>query len=150
MSVITKNTWRKNTLKILFDTNVLLDLFLNRKPYVNESEKLIAGVERGKIEGYACANSITTIYYLCKKTLGKQKSDKILEQILALFEITPIDRHVLQTALILKFTDYEDAVIHQSAVHSNVETIVTRNIKDFKHAQINIYTPKEIVALLTI
>ncbi len=70
--------------------------------------------------------------------------------LLSLFKIVPVNRVVLETAKNLKFKDFEDAVIYSSAIHSNVDAVITRNIRSFKMKEIPIYEPEEFLNLLKI
>ncbi|WP_457641825.1 type II toxin-antitoxin system VapC family toxin [Persephonella sp.] len=137
-------------MRILIDTNVILDLLLDREPFSKNAAKLISQIEKGKLTGLLCATAITTIYYLISKTLSKEEADKSLDLILSLFEIAPVNRIVLETAKDLKFKDFEDAVIYSSAIHSNVDAVITRNTKDFKMKEIPIYEPEEFLKILKI
>jgi len=135
-------------MRILIDTNVILDLLLDREPFSNYAGILISQIEKGKLTGLLCATTITTIYYLINKTLSKKEADKSLDLLFSLFEIAPVNRIVLETAKDLKFKDFEDAVIYASAIHSNVDAVITRNIKDFKMKEIPVYEPVEFLKIL--
>ena len=67
---------------------------------------------------------------------------------MALFEVASVNRLVIENALKIKFTDFEDAVLHESAIHAGVEYIISRNIKDFKNAKIPVFTPTEFLSML--
>ena len=135
-------------MRILIDTNVILDMLLDREPFSNYAGILISQIEKGKLTGLLCATTITTIYYLINKTLSKKEADKSLDLLFSLFEIAPVNRIVLETAKDLKFKDFEDAVIYASAIHSNVDAVITRNIKDFKMKEIPVYEPVEFLKIL--
>ncbi|WP_457639982.1 PIN domain-containing protein [Persephonella sp.] len=135
-------------MRVLFDTNVILDLLLDRKPFSEYSAVIISEVEKGKITGVLSAATITTIYYLVSKSLNKKEADKSIDMIFSLFEIAPVNRVVLETAKNLNFKDFEDAVIYASAVHSKVNSIITRNIKDFKFGAVPVYEPAEFIKIL--
>ena len=134
-------------MRVLIDTNVILDLLLDREPFSNHAAILISEVEKGKLIGILCATTITTIYYLVSKSLSKEEANKSLELIFSLFEIAPVNRIVLETAKNLKFKDFEDAVIYSAAFHSNVDVIITRNPRDFKAGEIPVYEPKEFLEI---
>ncbi len=135
-------------MRILLDTNVILDLLLDREPFSEHSALLISKIEKGEIVGVLCATTVTTIYYLVNKSLSKKEADKSLELIFSLFEIASVNRIVLETAKDLKFKDFEDAVIYASAIHSKIDVVITRNIKDFKMKEIPIYEPVEFLKIL--
>ena len=130
-------------MKVLFDTNIILDVLFDREPFSDMACLLMTEVERGRLKAFLCATTITTLYYLIQKATGRKKAEKAVGQLLELFKISPVDKAVLERALISGFTDYEDAVIHESALTSGVESIVSRDVRGFKHAQIQVYTPEE-------
>ncbi len=83
------------------------------------------------------------------KSLGNREAKKYIGLILSLFEIAPVNRHVLDSALKnTNFNDFEDAVLHESAVNVQIDFIVTRNIKDFKYSKIPVYEPQDLIKLL--
>lgn len=135
-------------MKILFDTNVVLDLLLDRQPFSADATHLFAAVESGKINGCLCATTLTTIHYLAAKTVGAAQATQAVSTLLALFEIAPVTRAVLDDAVGAGFSDYEDAVLYQAARHAGADGIVTRNQKDFAKAELPLYMPIELVSIL--
>jgi predicted nucleic acid-binding protein len=136
-------------LKILLDTNIVLDLLMDRMPYSDAAVELFSKVENGTIIGYLCGTTITTVYYLASKTVGAERAQAEIKKLLSLFEVAPVNRHVLESALVVDFNDYEDAVIHEAACHVGADAIVTRNQKDFKKSRISVYTSEEMARILT-
>jgi predicted nucleic acid-binding protein len=136
-------------LRVLFDTNVVLDLLLDRAPFAEASEQILSRVETGEISGYLCATTITTIYYLAAKSLGAQGALAEIRKLLSLFEIAPVTRPVLESALSSDFSDFEDAVIHEAARQTGAEAIVTRNKPDFTYAEIPVHSPEEMIQSLS-
>lgn len=132
-------------MKILFDTNILLDVFLEREPFYDASFATLSIAEQDIIEGWICGITVTTIYYLLQKGLSKNSADKHLKNLLKIFHVAPINRAVLEDAIDPKFTDYEDSVLHQAAIHSGIDGIATRNQKDFKHSTLPVYSPQELL-----
>jgi len=137
-------------MKVLFDTNVLLDVFLERESFFEASAGAIGLAEQGKIEGWIGGTTVTTIFYLLAKELSGYKAKKYVRKILKIFNVSNISRVVLEDALESNFTDYEDSVLYQSAIHANLEAIVTRNKKDFTHSDIPVYRPTELLGALDI
>jgi predicted nucleic acid-binding protein len=135
-------------LRILFDTNVVLDLLLDRAPFAEASEQILSRVETGELSGYLCATTVTTIYYLAAKSLGAKGALAEIRKLLSLFEIAPVNRPVLESALASDFSDFEDAVIHEAARQIGSEAIVTRNKPDFLHAEIPAHSPEEMIQIL--
>ena len=135
-------------MKVLFDTNVILDVLLDRQPFSEHASYLMSKVERSEINGFLCATTVTTIHYLLSKYLEKDKSIESIHSIMALFEIASVNRLVIENALVSKFIDFEDSVLHESARHAGAEYIITRNIKDFKRSKIPVFTPTEFLSML--
>lgn len=135
-------------MKILFDTNVILDVMLLRKPFYEYSAFLLAEVEKKRIEGFVCATTITTLHYLIEKSKGHKEALTQVEKILKIFKVAQVDQLCLESALRSGIKDYEDAVIDESASRERVAGIVTRNEKDFKQSKLNIYNPEELVKIL--
>ncbi len=136
-------------MRVLFDTNVILDVLLDREPFSRSASALLTKVEKGEITGLVCAASVTTIYYLVNKAYSREKATECIEFLLALMEIAPVNRVVVDTAFKQKrFRDFEDAVIYASAVHSGCSCVVTRNISDFPASEIPVFLPDELLKLL--
>ncbi len=135
-------------MKVLVDTNVILDVLLKRHPFGESALRIFALVETGEIAGYLCGTTVTTIYYIVRKNLGVDVARKCLSSLLKLFEIAPVNRPVLLDALTLDFGDFEDAVLHESARAISADGIITRDIADFKHAVLPVFGPDEIDAML--
>jgi predicted nucleic acid-binding protein len=132
----------------VFDTNVVLDVLLAREPYLALSEILFCEVEKGNIQGYLCATTITTIDYFLAKTGNRETSKMTIGKLLKLFSIAEVNHFVLKKALALDFTDFEDSVLYQSGVCMDVDGFVTRNKKDFKNALLPVYSPSELLELI--
>jgi predicted nucleic acid-binding protein len=135
--------------RILFDTNVLLDVLLEREPHVGVASKLVALVDNGRVEGSVCATTVTTLYYIGAKDLGRKVAHEKLRALLGIFEVAPVNRDVLQRALDDEgFSDFEDAVVHEAAHAVGVSAIVTRNGKDFIKATLPVFDPDELLAAI--
>ncbi|MBZ5618660.1 MAG: PIN domain-containing protein [Acidobacteriia bacterium] len=101
--------------RILFDTNVVLDVLLDRQPYVKASAAAWAAVETGLSKGMLAAHAVTTIHYLVRKELGNIKAMRIVSAILRVFEVATVDGVVIHEALQLPLSDFEDAVTAAAA-----------------------------------
>ncbi len=134
-------------MKLLFDTNVVLDVLLARRPFVGESQQLFAAVEEKKIDGYLCATTVTTVFYIAAKAVGASAAKKSLEQLFELFDVAPVDGSVLVKAMQMK-SDFEDGVIAASASRVGCHAIITRNAAEFKKTSVTLYSPAEALSLL--
>ncbi len=135
-------------MRILFDTNVVLDVLLDREPFSSTSAKLFSKVESGEISGYVCATTITTIHYLTRKVIGVDPAMEEIKKLMKLFEVAPVNRAVLDSAVSSDFKDFEDAVVHESALYKEAQGIVTRDPYGLKKSKIHVYSPEELLLML--
>ena len=135
-------------MRILVDTNVILDVLLAREPHLRDSAAVMSRVESGDVAGWLCATTITTIFYLVAKAGSTNTAMAQVRKLLALFEIAPVNRPVLETAITLGFADFEDAVLHEAARQVDAKAIVSRNTSHFKNAELPVYTPAELLEIL--
>ena len=137
-------------MKVLLDTNIVLDVLLAREPFVDLAKEIFGLVEEGKIEGYLCATSVTTLHYLIgRSTHNKEEANKIIEKLLMLFEVSSVNKKILYEASLNNGADYEDSVIYTSALASKINMIVTRDKKGFKASKVSVLMPKEFLAFYT-
>jgi len=136
-------------MRVLFDTNVVLDLVLDREPDATNAAALFSMVEEKQISGFLCATTITTIHYLAHKTIGLQKAKKVTKQLLELFGITPVNDIIIINAYNSDWKDFEDAILHQSAITCGMDSIVTRNTKDYKKSEISVHLPIDMLSILS-
>ena len=128
---------------ILVDLNVILDYLLNRDGCEN-AEELLAKCFRKELNGFVCAHEITTLsYYLEKTCKDRTENLKIISRIMQIFDVIEIDKAILEKAVFSNITDFEDAVIVESAKMKKIDCIVTRNIKDFRNCPILVMLPEE-------
>lgn len=136
-------------MKVLFDTDVILDLLLNREPHSQFAALLIAEVERGAVTGYLCATSFTTIHYLSGKAASASVAERHVRDLLSLFEVATVNRAVLEGALEGGFRDFEDGATHEAGLRAGAEAIVTRNLGDYRKSSLPVYSPKDCLAILS-
>ncbi len=130
-------------MRVLSDTNVILDYVLERHPFHAEAEEIVLRVAKLDFIGYVSSITPINVYYTGRKLKGKDDTIKAVRRLLRLFEVCAADKRVLQNAFSANFNDYEDAVQHECAVAENLDAIVTRNPKDYKNASVKIYSPTE-------
>ena len=134
--------------RVLLDVNVVLDVLLDRAPFADASSQVWAAVERGEAEGFLSAHTITTLHYLNAKAVGSRMARETTDALLSVFEVAGVDDAVLNAALSLNWTDFEDAVTAAAAKRAKCEALVTRNPRDFKGSAVRVLTPSEAVAWL--
>jgi predicted nucleic acid-binding protein len=134
--------------RILFDTDIILDVLLDRQPDVEASAAAWAAVETGSSEGMLAAHAVTTIHYLVRKEMGNIKARRIVSAILRVFGVATVDSVVVHEALQLPFSDLEDAVTAAAARLAGCECIVTRDLKGFRGSPVRCLTPEAVMPLL--
>jgi predicted nucleic acid-binding protein len=128
-------------MKVLLDTNVILDVWLAREPFWRDSARLLGKVEGKEIQGVICPTTITTLHYLGKKVLGEKKARMLLKGIMDICKIGEISKRSFSNALESKVGDFEDAVIESVAHLMAVDYIATRNVKDFRRSKVEAQEP---------
>lgn len=136
-------------MRVLLDTNIILDFFLERKPFFEDVCKLFDAIADEQVVGFVTASSITDIFYICRRqTQSLEEAKQILITTLSLLEICPVDYSILEIALKSGLADFEDAVQIACAEAQNLDAIITRNPKDFRTTRIAVLSTHQIVEQL--
>jgi len=133
---------------ILFDTNVVLDVLLDREPFVKASAAAWAAVESGTAQGMLAAHAVTTIHYLVQKEIGGAKAERIVSGLLKVFRVATVDGQVLLKAMQYSMSDFEDAVTAAAAGSSGCDCIVTRDLKHLHGSPVRALSPEALLPLL--
>lgn len=132
--------------RVLYDTNVVLDVLLAREPHLAASAAALSLVETGRVEGYVAAHAVTTLAYLLQRRVGAARSRAILADLLSRLQVAPATERTVRTALAGAFGDFEDAVCHAAALEAGAELIVTRNLADFAAGTVPAVLPETLLA----
>ncbi|HIJ55160.1 MAG TPA: PIN domain-containing protein [Deltaproteobacteria bacterium] len=133
-------------MRVIIDTNVVLDVLLEREPFVKAAVDVFCLVEESRIDAFLCATTITTIDYLLIQSLPAPKARDALRKLISLFEIATVNRPVIERALVSKIFDFEDAVLDEAGQMAGVDSVVTRNTKDFTGSALKVFEPNEFLA----
>jgi len=136
--------------RVLVDTNVVLDVLLARTSFVKQAASVFALVEESRIEASLCATTLTTVDYLLAQSLPRAQARRAIRSLLKLLEIAPVNRSVIERALDSKIEDFEDAVLEQAGCLIGAEAIITRNTKGFRKSAIKALDPAEFLSALEI
>jgi predicted nucleic acid-binding protein len=128
------------------DTNVLMDVLLDREPFVADSQRIWLLAERGKIRGHVSVLSFPNVYYVVRKLSGLRKSRRMMVMLRDVFVPVQCDEQVLNQAIDADFKDFEDAIQYFSALRANADCLISRNPKHFRAADIPVLTPNEFLA----
>ncbi|HKI00558.1 MAG TPA: PIN domain-containing protein [Thermoanaerobaculia bacterium] len=135
-------------MKVLFDTNVVLDVLLDRHPFRDAAAELIARVERKELTGVLGATTLTTLYYLVAKASGKEAALSAVRDVLSLFHIAAVDKKVLSGAVESSIKDFEDAVLIEAGALEDVDAVVTRDPAGFQDGRLRVLSPQQLQAAL--
>lgn len=131
-------------MKLLIDTNIILDFLQKREPYYEDASAIFQLSVDNEVIECVTASSITDIYYLVNKEFKDVKKTKErIQDLLELITILDVTNKDIQDAIRSEWKDFEDSLQYIVALHNSVDAIITRNTKDFSKSSIPIYSPKE-------
>ncbi len=133
--------------RVLFDTNVLLDVLLAREPHLADSARAVECVATGDVQGFIAAHAITTLFYLLQRQVGAAKARAQLGTVLERFIVAPVTDEMIRSALIAPFADFEDAVTVAAALGIGAHVVVTRNLRDFEGSSVPAVHPGLLVSV---
>jgi predicted nucleic acid-binding protein len=135
--------------RLLVDTNIALDVLLDRQPHAEASMAIWASVETGRCEGFLAAHAITTINYLLLRDLGTVKAKQMIALILVVFRVAAVDGAVIEQARRLPIADFADAVtVVEATLGSGCELIVTPDPKGFRGSPVRALGAEAVLAIL--
>jgi predicted nucleic acid-binding protein len=130
--------------KVFVDTNILVDLIADRKPFSKFAIEIFSKAEEDKIKIFTSSHSIATTHYLLKKYIDEKNLREIITNLLDFLIVIAVDIDILKKGLRSKNKDFEDAIQIQCASSvEKIDYIVTRNTKDFKESEIIVLSPDE-------
>lgn len=132
-------------MKVLIDTNVVLDVLCGREEFLEASSKVWKYCEVNKLIGVISALSVPNIVYILRKELDPDKTKEIIDRLLLIFDVVELTEEDLRKAAEMKTADYEDAVQMCCAERINADFIVTRNIRDFVSSPVPAVKPSELL-----
>ena len=133
--------------KLFLDTNIILDLVSPRPPFSLFAQKLFSKSQKLNMGIYASALSFPNINYLLSRVTNKETAKQVLLKVKPLITILPLTDKIIQLALASDFNDFEDAIQYYTALEHNITTLITRDLKDFKKANIRVMTSEEYLNL---
>ena len=135
-------------MNVLIDTNVVLDVLLDRPLFVDDAAAILT-IPESIAYKYISASAITDIYYVAYKELhDKQKVKDIIKRLLSVVRIADVSEENILFALESDWNDFEDSVQNAVAESHNFDAIITRNSADFKNSKLNIFPPKDFLEFI--
>jgi len=132
---------------VFVDTDIIYDLLSQRQPFYQSAAKLFTMADENKVKITVSALSIANIHYLLSKQLSSEQAKQILRKFKILVEIVQIDGKIIDLALNSDFNDFEDAIQYYCALENDCNILLTRNLKDYKKAQITVMTAQDFINL---
>ncbi len=130
---------------VFVDTDIIYDLLANRDPYYQAAAKLFTKADEGKIKIFISALSIANLHYLLSKQLSSQGAKQALRKLRLIVRILPLNEKIVDLALNSEFSDFEDAIQYFCALENDIEILLTRNLKDYKKAQMAVMTAQDFI-----
>lgn len=135
----------------LVDTCVIIDALQSRVPFAEDAQKIFLYSANMRFEGYITAKSVADIYYLTHRlTHSDVETRKILSKLFTLFHLLDTTSLDCRKAISSGMTDYEDAIMVETAIRSEMDCIVTRNVKDYAKSSVKVYEPSAFLNLLEV
>ena len=133
--------------KVFVDTDIIYDLLAERDPFYSSAAHLFTLADEGKVQIFISALSLANIHYLISKHLSESQAKQILRKFKVLVQVTSLTEKIIDLALNSEFEDFEDAIQYFSALQNDIEILLTRNLKDYKKAQISVLTAQDFINL---
>jgi len=135
--------------KILIDSDIIIDFLTQRKPFNEHSSIILNLCINRKLKGLITPVIISNIYYVLRKEIDSKDLKVKLKSLLNFLDVIIIDKRIILTALNSDFKDFEDALQNFSALEdSEIDIILTRNVKDYKTSTLSVYTPESFLKTL--
>ncbi len=131
--------------RIFVDTDVMLDLLAQREPHYKYAARIFSMADRGEIQVYVSSLSFSNLNYILSKQFSADQARKKLLTFKTLIHVLSVGEKSVDLALNSDFSDFEDALQYFTAVESNIQTLITRNVKDYKKAGISILTAEQYI-----
>ena len=136
-------------MRVLIDTNVIIDALTSREPWKENAEKIFIMAANHVIEMYITASSATDIYYLVKKYMhSAEQAKQVMGKLYSLVGILSVSEAECIEALVSAVIDYEDAVVERTALKTDMDYIITRNVKDFQQGVVKAVLPDDFITLI--
>lgn len=128
---------------MLLDTDVLIDVALDRRPHSGPSSELLNRVERGPQRAFVAWHTLSNFYYLVTSAHGDADARDFIAELVRFVAVAPVDTAAAHYAASLPMADFEDALQVAAARACGAQHIVTRNVRDFVRSPIPAVTPQE-------
>lgn len=135
--------------RLLIDNNILLDVLAQRELFYKEASELFSLADTREFEMIISSLTFANTHYVLSKLKSEKEAGNILKNFKVIVEVAPLTDKLIELSLNnSKIKDFEDGLQYYTAIENNCEIIITRNLKDFKFADIPVMTAKEFLKSL--
>lgn len=128
---------------IFVDSDIILDLLSGRQPHYNSAAELFSLADEGSVKIFVSSLSFSNVNYILSRQYNGDQARKKLQKFKTLVSILSVNEKTIDLALASEFKDFEDAIQYYTAIENNIETLLTRNLKDFRKADISVLTAEQ-------
>ncbi len=133
--------------KLLVDTNIIIDLLAKREEFYESAAQLFSLADKEQVELYVCSLFFANSHYILSRELNESKAREILRKLKVLVKVISMDSKIIDLALNSDFKDFEDAIQYYAAIESDIDIIITRNLKDFKKSELPVMTGHQFIKM---
>lgn len=134
-------------MKLFLDTNVILDVVLNRQNFCEQAQKILQLSIDGECELCASDVTFTTVSYYARKNRTREQLYEVLRTLRELIVVAPTGRESIDWAISQEWKDFEDAVQYYAAFRAGADYVVSRNVRDYPYDDVPAVTPNDILAM---
>ena len=128
---------------MLLDTDVLIDIALDRRPHSDPAADLLDRIESSGETVFVAWHSVSNFYYLVSPSHGRRRARDFIVELTRFVQVAPADAEAIRYAASLPMKDFEDAMQVAAARACGALSIVTRNIKDYRRSPIPAVSPRQ-------
>lgn len=129
--------------KVFVDSDIVLDLLSARQPHYKFAAELFSLADQNSIKVYISSLTFANVNYILSKQLSPGQARKMLLTFKTIVNVLAVNDKIIELALLSKFQDFEDAIQYNTAIENSITTLLTRNLKDYKKAEITILTAQQ-------
>ena len=134
--------------RVFIDSDIILDLLAQRKPYVVDAQRLFSCIDRQEVQGFVTPVIFANLYYILRKLKSSEEALRILSDLGQLLTILPVTQQTVEKALKSDFRDFEDALQYHAAIENTLKFLITRNKRDYKDPEITVCNAREFLQIM--
>lgn len=139
--------------KIFLDTNIILDLLDQERPFSGESEVLFRLIDDGSLQAYFSESVITTTDYILTKKFANTQRIDILTDLLKMVTVIECSNSIVKSALLKNENDLEDAILYELALTEKLDYFISNDkqaLKKLSTKKLPIVTTKDFLAIMNV